>query len=374
MSFLKRIFSRKKNRRPFRLTSAGWVFILYTVGVGAGAINTGNNLLYLIFGVFLGLILASGALSDMSLWGLSADIHWPASVVAENATMLPVRVTNGKKRLPSICVTVELQGELRGETVSARAYIPYIPAGGVATAHVVFTPAERGWFQLRTLRFQTSYPFGLLRKRWTAEERDGFNGTPRPASGLFVFPRPLPAAAAQRPPSDTGSNPVDTDTRRGEGDNIYGLREFRESDSPRQIHWKASAKRLAGGSAARPWLVRETEKDQDSEVTLAWNAAAFSALTPAERDTALRFSAGLMEAYNAEGHRVRLALRGDDGGLRFVGAVDGAPSQAWEFVSLWNPGAGPDGTEAYLRAPVAEGRNRSIDVMAAYQQWKGGAS
>src|SRR5688572_6678234 len=102
---------RFRATRPFKLTRAGWVFILYTIGVGAGAINTGNNLLYLAFGVFPGLIIASGTLSDMSLWNLDAEAIWPRSTSAGKAVMVPVRVTNRKRFLPTICVTIDLMTE-----------------------------------------------------------------------------------------------------------------------------------------------------------------------------------------------------------------------------------------------------------------------
>ena len=76
------------------------MFILYTIGVGAGAINTGNNLLYLAFGVFLGLIIASGALSDMSLWSLDADCVWPRSVDAGEPVMIPPRDVSIRRSTP----------------------------------------------------------------------------------------------------------------------------------------------------------------------------------------------------------------------------------------------------------------------------------
>jgi uncharacterized protein (DUF58 family) len=370
---LARLFSRDRlrARRPFRLTAAGWVFILYTVGVGAGAINTGNNLLYLIFGVFLGLIMASGALSDMSLWGLSAECIWPRSVPAGEPAMIPVRVRNGKSFLPSICISVEVEAELRGDTITARAYIPYIPAGGSVTVHAVFSPAERGWMQMRVLRFQTRYPFGLLRKMWTAVERPAFSGVVDRAKGLFVYPAPIASAGDERPPAATGTNPISPDARRGHGDNIYGLREYRETDNPRRIHWKASAKRSAAtADIARAWLVRETEREQDSEVLLTLDAGVVAGMRAAERETAVRFGAGLIAAYAAEGHRVRLAVLTADGMTRRVASGDPESNDEFEFLALWNPDQPVDGTARYLTAPEPAGPARAIDVMAAYRGWR----
>ena len=44
----------------------GRTFLVVTVGVGLGALNTGNNLLYLVLGMMLSLIVVSGVLSSGS--------------------------------------------------------------------------------------------------------------------------------------------------------------------------------------------------------------------------------------------------------------------------------------------------------------------
>ena len=41
-------------------TRFGTTVVLLTIGVGLGAMNTGNNLVYMIFGMMLGFITASG--------------------------------------------------------------------------------------------------------------------------------------------------------------------------------------------------------------------------------------------------------------------------------------------------------------------------
>src|SRR5437762_14366115 len=109
MSWWRRFRFLVKAKRPFKLTRGGWVFILYTIGVGAGAINTGNNLLYLVFGIFLGLILASGVLSDLTLWGVSVEPLLPLSGRAGEPLYIPFKVTNNKKWIPSLSVRIEVE-------------------------------------------------------------------------------------------------------------------------------------------------------------------------------------------------------------------------------------------------------------------------
>ncbi|TLY20952.1 MAG: hypothetical protein E6K66_09515, partial [Nitrospirae bacterium] len=50
--------------RSIRLTSEGTRFLLFTFGIGLAAINTGNNLFYLLLAMMLSLIVISGLLSE----------------------------------------------------------------------------------------------------------------------------------------------------------------------------------------------------------------------------------------------------------------------------------------------------------------------
>ena len=48
------------NRYHARITSSGYVYILITVVISVAAVNTGNNLLYLISSIMLALMFISG--------------------------------------------------------------------------------------------------------------------------------------------------------------------------------------------------------------------------------------------------------------------------------------------------------------------------
>src|SRR5574339_19159 len=74
--FFRRVVSFKWPRK-LRVTREGRYFLLITVCVGFGAFNTGNNLLYLLFGMFLSLILVSGVMSELSLRQLTVVRRLP---------------------------------------------------------------------------------------------------------------------------------------------------------------------------------------------------------------------------------------------------------------------------------------------------------
>ena len=51
-------------RRTIQPTREGWWCLLAAVGLGLAAINSGNNLLYLLESALLGLVIVSGILSE----------------------------------------------------------------------------------------------------------------------------------------------------------------------------------------------------------------------------------------------------------------------------------------------------------------------
>src|SRR5215470_12331837 len=54
----------------YRITRGGWIYIGATLLVALAALNTGNNLLFLILACLISVILMSGILSSISLAGV----------------------------------------------------------------------------------------------------------------------------------------------------------------------------------------------------------------------------------------------------------------------------------------------------------------
>ena len=72
-----RFFRRWKPPRKLKFTREGKYYLGITLGVGFAAINTGNNLLYLLLGMLLSLIVVSGVMSDLSLRQLTVQRRLP---------------------------------------------------------------------------------------------------------------------------------------------------------------------------------------------------------------------------------------------------------------------------------------------------------
>jgi len=213
--------------RRLRVTREGKYYLGITLGVGFAAINTGNNLLYLLLGLLLALIIISGVLSEMSLRQLRVTRKLPRRAQVERPHIVEIEVFNEKKRMPSYAIEVE---DLReGQSADKRCFYLKVSPSSAQVAAYRRTPARRGLDEHVGFRIATRFPFGLFEKSREIEAK----GT------LVTYPAVDPIRIAQ------DVNPIgaegDGAVARGQGDEILGLRPMREGDDPRDIYWRRSA-------------------------------------------------------------------------------------------------------------------------------------
>src|SRR5437016_362411 len=135
-------------------------YILFSIGVGAAAINTGNNLLYLILGILLSFIVISGFLSDSGLWGIRTEWQPIGSLYAAEKSAFECRVQKGWS--PGVAVTIESRWN-GGQT--ATAFAPWIGARSSVPLRLGLVPTKRGYLELESCVYSTRFPFGLFQKR-----------------------------------------------------------------------------------------------------------------------------------------------------------------------------------------------------------------
>src|SRR5262252_9575312 len=258
---------RRRFRPPRRLafTREGRIIVLLSVGVGFAAINTGNNLLYLLLGWLLSFINASGILSEMTLRRLVVERRPPPRVHAGEPFLMEVAITNDKPSRASYSIEVE---DLVGTTpLDKRCYFLKIPAAKTQRTSYRHTFVRRGLYTLTGYRVATKFPFALFRKSRDVDAPLEVLVYP----ARVMVPRPAPRTATR------GENRANRTGRRGE---FFGLREHRPGDDRRDVHWKSSARtgRL---------LVREYEDELAREVTIAVDNALPAATRQAVGDTAV---------------------------------------------------------------------------------------
>jgi uncharacterized protein (DUF58 family) len=233
--------SKKRRSRRVPLTREGWWFLFATLVVGAAAFNAGINLMFLVFGMMICLILANGFMSWTSLWGLDIRRRHPAAVHAGTPYLMGIGVRNIKRRLPTFSLEVEDSTDDR--PVDRRCYFLKLPAGREQeTAYRNVIP-ERGLHRLTGFRITTRFPFGLIR-----------NARELPMTEeIIVYPALVPVSPQILGGGETASTAQDSMRPNRSGD-FHGLRDYQHGEDPRQIHWRASARRGR-------LLLRENEDD-----------------------------------------------------------------------------------------------------------------
>jgi uncharacterized protein (DUF58 family) len=313
-----RIFRRGRRRRRFRLTREGRAFLFITIGVGLAAVNTANNLLYLVLGLLLSLLLVSGVLSDLALWKLQINRKPPTRLFAGRRSYMDVALLNEKRWLSS--VSVETIDELDGVETEPARFVRVAP-GETEVASYGFETLRRGVVELGTMRVLTRYPFGLIEKGYTMFLPDE----------VIVFPQLLEhvATPATRPMRGDAA-PIH---RTGRGAEFAGsVRFYREGDEARDIHWKRTASR-------GELVVREHEQDSNTLVTLTVNN--LLAASPDDEAAWLgRFETSISEvataaaAYLMQGVSVQVQTNDSVSPLVPGGTP---PDPIWRFLALLQP-------------------------------------
>jgi uncharacterized protein (DUF58 family) len=246
-SRFRRGLSRVRPPRKLKFTREGKFFVGITLGVGFAAINTGNNLLYLLLGMLLALIIVSGLMSELSLRDLTVVRRLPLRAQVGRPHLVEIEVFNHKGRVPSYAIEVE---DLRaGQPADKRCFFLKISPKSAQVAAYRRTPAKRGRDKHVGFRIATRFPFGLFEKSREV-----------PAEGeLIIYPAVDPVALPTMPAGHyTGG---DAAFGRGHGDDYLGLKLLREGEDPRDVHWRKSA-------AVGQLVARERARDARPDVVL----------------------------------------------------------------------------------------------------------
>lgn len=285
--------------RRIRFTSGGLLFTLGTTAVGFAAMNTGNNLLYLLLGSMLGFIAVSSWLSEQAIRALRVERQGPRSVTVGHDLRLFYEVTNHKQRLPSMAV------EITEEGLPEKAFVPHVPPGGRTKVRSVNSFVRRGIYPLSTVTLSTGFPFGLFRK-----ERD----LEIPGE-VVVWPRTDRPVREPRPGAGkiprVGMSARGVSGARGE---YRSLRAYRIGDDSRDIHWKSSARlrepvlrQYERDGAQTLWICLDTrgEPGDAAEVAVEVAAALAARAVSQHRPFALVAGDEVLETGDGSGHLER---------------------------------------------------------------------
>ncbi|ATB47697.1 DUF58 domain-containing protein [Corallococcus macrosporus] len=243
-----RVRSRLRPPRTLKVTRIGRTYLVVTFGVGLGALNTGNNLLYLLLGLLLSMVVVSGVLSERCLRYLSVRRVGADAAFAQEPFAFRWAISRRQGHAFALTLS-EADAPLTGA-----GGVGYLPAGVQHVVRADLTAPQRGPLLLTGVRVTTTWPLGLFAKTRVFPLD----------TTLLIYPRRTyacqdPGAPEQGPLGDAG-NPRRND---GNGD-LVGLRELAPGEDARRIHWRKSA---SAGKLLR--VEREHEERRTFVLTVA---------------------------------------------------------------------------------------------------------
>lgn len=211
----------------FRLRPTRWG-LAYLVGclvLGMAAVNTGNNALMALLGLALGSYAVSGAWSRQVLGSVTARVELPSEVFAGRPSVVDIELANASRWLPAYGLVVRDAG---GNIVIRESLLE----AGERSRHSVDTTFERrGWTTLGPWRLEVALPLGFfLKSKVLVDDRR-----------ILVYPRLLPISRSSVRRGGGRRAPDALEARGREGE-VTQLRDFREGDELRSLHWKQTAR------------------------------------------------------------------------------------------------------------------------------------
>jgi uncharacterized protein (DUF58 family) len=215
----------------YRLTREGIIYLGAVFVLILAAINTGNNLLFMILSCSLAGILISGVLSRVVLTGVELKFDLPEHIFAEQPVLAELELRNEKQTWPSFSLRVVGESKHGAPEVLTRpVYFPYIPRLGAARQKVELVFPRRGVYRQDAFGIRTRFPFGFFEKTRTVDSK----------IEMIVYPRVEPTEQFYEVlPLLSGEM---ASQFRGRGHELHSLRDYQSTDSARFVDWKVTAK------------------------------------------------------------------------------------------------------------------------------------
>ena len=255
----------KRARTAVRLSRPGKVFVGLTLALGFAAVNSGNNVLFLLVSMMLALMVLSGMAALLNLKGVQVRIVPQQILEAQRPGTLLVTVDNHR---PWPLLMLELR------LAAGQALLPYLPAHGQARLALSWRPPLRGHPPLPLLRVGSAFPFAFV---WRGQDLD-LTGT-----GPWV----APAASASGTKLQEEGRVEETVGQSGGSGDFLGVRDRLPGEGLSAVLWRRVDWALrVQGEQRLP--ARERERGGEHLIILDWAALALAGMEPERRLQALR--------------------------------------------------------------------------------------
>lgn len=217
-------FGKDTGPGVIKITKAGWLYITVTLFLGFSAVNTGNNLVYLIVAAFLSFMGISGFFGRRNLSGIDIDVGLPDEIYARTVFPLKITLINRRKFLPAFLIKVHLSGN--------DVLFPFVDAKARGQRYMSFSLNERGLARLGDIHVCSVFPFNFFVR---CRKAGGVSET-------VVYPQMKQCSLSDLVSRNGKSRGERSADRSGYEAEIISMRDYIRGDPLKYIHWKASAK------------------------------------------------------------------------------------------------------------------------------------
>lgn len=195
-----------------------------TIFLGFAAVNTGNNLIYLIVSAFLSFMGVSGFFGKMNIAAVDLDIQAPEEIYAQADFPLKVTARNRRRFMPAFLIHAVVGGD--------RVLFPFIGAGEEAVRYLTTRFSTRGRHALGNIHIRSVFPFNFFIR---------FRGV-RAAADIIVFPRAARCELPGRYEKERASGGEQASGKTGYEGETVSSRNYIQGDPLKYVHWKATAR------------------------------------------------------------------------------------------------------------------------------------
>jgi uncharacterized protein (DUF58 family) len=326
--------ARMKDAFDYELTREGMAYLGVALVIGIAALNTANNLLFIVLAAMLAAIVVSGIASAAVLRKLELEVIVPRNAFAMRPVQIRVNLINPRLWIPAFSVRVSTPMEKKkrrlgwewrrtefvfpkrrqwlrlpdfvlrkkvplpwqAKILTRPVYFTFVGPRSSAGADLEISFPRRGHYTQDGFSLGTRFPFSfLLKSRKVHLERD-----------LLVYPALLEADDfLELLPMITGEF---LSFVRGRGSELYRIREHTPQDPGRFVDWKATAKT---GSLK----VREFTREDERRLRLVFDNPVPGRVSTQAYEHAVSLAASLACHFNGENVDLSFAGNCYDGGL-----------------------------------------------------------
>ena len=360
--------TRVREALSYDVTREGVFYLVLTLVIGIAALNTGNNLLFLVVAAMLSAVLVSGIASAVVLLSLSVELELPLRLFAKQSYLAYIVLHNRRRFVPALSVLVkppemkskaekwrwrrtvfvfpkEQPGrkpwvrwpDLSLERVVPEAsvaailkqgvYFPYIAGGRTQKAEQELHFERRGRYRQAGLGLSTRFPFSFLSKtRTVALERE-----------VLVYPSvEMMDELFHVLPMITGEF---ESYLKGRGTDLYRIRDYQPEDSARHVDWKSTAR-------SGTLKVREFTREEERRLRIVFDNCAPEAVAAELYENAISLAATLSWHF-----------AGEHTDVSFAGAGYGGSKDVFQFLEYLATLEPKSGASIVDNLPVTEDYN-----------------